>query len=248
MAPPSIRNLNQWPLPCLHPPPPASSPVWLFIWSPVKRPQRTWTLLTVGPLEEGRFTGWTGVAFIHGWEKKQGGRKGKRTSSHLFFWLTSNPLSSSRPIQSHFNLPVNVSENAPSYYITYAVHQSDRVWITLSMTPKSWRQPKGPQATSNSCCYIWIAGTRRGEALPGAVTERNFFPRRLAFTTSVRTWRKVTLAAGQTRGSRFNFRFLYGCFCGRLLTWRTRWNVSSVLWTYCPSSDEPAESVYGEGN
>ena len=46
------------------------------------------------------------------------------------FLLQANSV----PIQS----PSEHSENASSCYISYAVHQSDRVWITLSMTPKSW--------------------------------------------------------------------------------------------------------------
>lgn len=63
-------------------------------------------------------------------------------------------LANSIPLQS----PGDCSENASSYYITYAVHQSDRVWITPSMTPKSWRyQTPGlhGRAVTTSGCLEW---------------------------------------------------------------------------------------------
>lgn len=50
-------------------------------------------------------------------------------SNSSSFFLSANSI----PFQS----PSERSKNASSYYITYAVHQSDRVWITPSMTPKS---------------------------------------------------------------------------------------------------------------
>lgn len=95
------------------------------------------------------WTSWSG--FIHGWrneKKKDEESQGERESvlffphphgislflplSPLFFFLLS---ANSIPFQS----PSERSENASYHYITYAVYQSDRVWITLSMTPKSWR-------------------------------------------------------------------------------------------------------------
>lgn len=94
------------------------------------------------------WTSWSG--FIHGWkkwdkERMKRGRADEKASSFFRFPvnLTLSPLLSHSFLLSAnsipFQSPSERSENAPSYYITYAVHQSDRVWITLSMTPKSWR-------------------------------------------------------------------------------------------------------------
>lgn len=93
-------------------------------------------------------TRWSG--FIHGWrnEKKRMKRVRANEKASSSFPLPCESRSFYPSISSSFLLSANSipfhspserSENASSYYITYAVHQSDRVWITLSMTPKSWR-------------------------------------------------------------------------------------------------------------
>lgn len=68
---------------------------------------------------------WSG--FYSRMGKRAGRQEGQADFLPPCFFLFLTHLKPSRPIQSHFNLPVNVSENASSYYITYAVHQSDRV-------------------------------------------------------------------------------------------------------------------------
>lgn len=105
---------------------------------------------------EARFTGLVGSGFICGQRnenKKAKMKMGEEERESILFFLTflslpvnptlSAPLSPHSSPLSAFSIPFQSpsehSENASSYYFTYAVHQSDRVRITLSMTPKSRR-------------------------------------------------------------------------------------------------------------
>lgn len=87
------------------------------------------------------------------WEQKSQNEDGEEERESILFFLTflslpvnptlSAPLSPHSSPLSAFSIPFQSpsehSENASSYYFTYAVHQSDRVRITPSMTPKSRR-------------------------------------------------------------------------------------------------------------
>ncbi len=133
-------------------------PAWPFIWA---SRQGQWNshrgpgpAASLQPAHRSQiyWTSWSG--FIHGWrnKKKKGRREGEQMRKHpllahflppsseshsLYLSICSSFLLSANSIP--FQSPSERSENASSYYITYAVHQSDRVWITLSVTPKSWR-------------------------------------------------------------------------------------------------------------
>lgn len=90
----------------------------------------------------------------------------------LFLPLYLALLSSSRANSILFQSHSERSENASSYYITYAVHQSDRVWITLSMTPKSWHH----QTLGLHGIAVTTSGSLGWGSLTASLTEWSFSP------------------------------------------------------------------------
>lgn len=106
---------------------------------PEKQPHRTWPcgLVTASPTEV-RFTGLAWVALFMDGKRRRGVEDEEKESKwESIIFLLHSPLFLS-PNSIPFQSPSDHSENASSYYITYVVHQSNRVWSTLSITPKSW--------------------------------------------------------------------------------------------------------------
>lgn len=190
----------------------SAPPAQLFIWTSRQGRGTASEDLALRPRysqpTEARFTGLAGVALFMDGGKKNEKRKGWREGGQTSVLFLSLPCETPSPPLAHsfllsansipFQSPSERSENAPSYYITYAVHQSDRVWITLSMTPKSWRyQTPGLHGIAVTTSGPW----NKTGSLSVGLTEWNFSLCSPALFSSVQTWLEVVFTACQTQES-----------------------------------------------